>query len=552
MLIEMRSKAFKEKGKIRPPIIFKPGLNVILGGANGENSIGKSSALLAIDFIFGGSTYVKTDAVKQVGHHTIYFCFEFEGAPYYFARDTRYPDTVHLCDNTYKLTEDSYTLDEFTDWLKVKYHLDLPELKFRNTISRFFRIYGKPNCDEKQPLKIRPQEGMEGAIDTMIKLFDRFKFIEGYRQNLTIQSEQQKAFRDARKYQFIPSLVDGKAKYDDNVEKIESLKLAREQLSQESNNDVSKEQIQLGNQRLALKNEVYQLNRKIQQNKSKISLLNVNLETGLYPTEADFKSLMEYFPNVNLRRIHEVEGFHQKLAIILNDEFVKERESLESENKELEEVVNGLELQMSEMGVSTQLSPEFLDQYSRISRKIHELETQNEAYTKLNELNEKKRRAKQALDQSIEGILSELEVAINAEMKELNNRLFDEKRKAPLLRLKAFNSYSFFTPDDDGTGTNFKGLVLFDLAALRLSRLPAIAHDSLIFKNIEDESVDGIMQLYSESEKQIFIAFDRTNSYESTTAKIAYDNTRLELGKNGQELYGEDWKLEENDNASKL
>ena len=124
--------------------------------------------------------------------------------------------------------------------------------------------------------------------------------------------------------------------------------------------------------------------------------------------------------------------------------------------------------------------------------------------------------------------------------------------KAPLLKLKAFNSYSFFTLDDDGTGTNYKGLVLFDLAALRLSRLPAIAHDSLIFKNLEDESVDGIMQLYNDSEKQIFIAFDRASSYKQNTAKIAYDNTRLKLDKNGQELYGEDWKLEENNNVSKL
>ena len=261
---------------------------------------------------------------------------------------------------------------------------------------------------------------------------------------------------------------------------------------------------------------------------------------------------MEYFPNVNLRRIHEVEGFHQKLAIILNDEFAEERESLESENKELEEIVNGLELKLSELGVSTQLSPEFLEQYSRISRKIYELEAQNDAYTKLNDLNEKKRRAKHALDQSIESILSEIETQINAEMKELNSQLFDENRKAPLLKLKAFNSYSFFTLDDDGTGTNYKGLVLFDLAALRLSRLPAIAHDSLIFKNLEDESVDGIMQLYNDSEKQIFIAFDRASSYKQNTAKIAYDNTRLKLDKNGQELYGEDWKLEENNNVSKL
>lgn len=48
MLIEMTSPVFKEKGKTRPPIHFKDGLNVVLGKEDGENSIGKSSALLAI------------------------------------------------------------------------------------------------------------------------------------------------------------------------------------------------------------------------------------------------------------------------------------------------------------------------------------------------------------------------------------------------------------------------------------------------------------------------------------------------------------------------
>ncbi|MCH4075371.1 MAG: hypothetical protein LKE87_11270, partial [Solobacterium sp.] len=43
---------FREKGKERPPIKFKPGLNVVLGKEDGANSIGKSSALLAIDFVF--------------------------------------------------------------------------------------------------------------------------------------------------------------------------------------------------------------------------------------------------------------------------------------------------------------------------------------------------------------------------------------------------------------------------------------------------------------------------------------------------------------------
>ena len=67
MLIEMTSPVFKEKGKVRPPIRFKEGLNVVLGKEDGENSIGKSSALLAIDFVFGGDTYLPAMASSILG-----------------------------------------------------------------------------------------------------------------------------------------------------------------------------------------------------------------------------------------------------------------------------------------------------------------------------------------------------------------------------------------------------------------------------------------------------------------------------------------------------
>ncbi|WP_314793686.1 hypothetical protein [Eggerthia catenaformis] len=39
MLIEMKSPAFKERGKERPPITFKEGLNVVLGKEDGAMSM---------------------------------------------------------------------------------------------------------------------------------------------------------------------------------------------------------------------------------------------------------------------------------------------------------------------------------------------------------------------------------------------------------------------------------------------------------------------------------------------------------------------------------
>lgn len=77
MLGGMKSPAFKEKGEVRPKIEFHPGLNVVLGKEGGENSIGKSSAMLAIDFVFGGNAYLSGDGVNHIGDHTIFFAFEF-------------------------------------------------------------------------------------------------------------------------------------------------------------------------------------------------------------------------------------------------------------------------------------------------------------------------------------------------------------------------------------------------------------------------------------------------------------------------------------------
>lgn len=188
MLVEMRSPVFKEKGEERPPIKFGEGLNVVLGKEDGAMSIGKSSALLAIDFVFGGSTYVKSDGVKHEGHHTIFFTFEFDGVKYYFARETGDPNTIHICDfcnDQYELTGNSYTKDQYTNWLKKQYHMDFEGLSFRIAVSSFFRIYGKKNTDELNPLQGIPGQNMDKSITSILTIFDKYKDIEIFKDSVT-------------------------------------------------------------------------------------------------------------------------------------------------------------------------------------------------------------------------------------------------------------------------------------------------------------------------------------------------------------------------------
>lgn len=544
MLIEMWSPVFIENGKVRNKIVFKNGLNVILGKEDGENSIGKSSAMLAIDFVFGGNTYINSDGVKHIGHHTIFFTFEFDRKKYHFARNTAIPDEFQYCTKDYEQIGIYKTRAEFTNWLKQMYHIDFLGLSFRLTVSSFFRIYGKENNDERRPLRGRPGQGMQESIDILVKLFDRYKDIEAYNAQLAEQKKKLEAFKEARRYDFISNLVGGKKALDDNNEKIRSLESQLLILTENTEREYPEEDVEKSKVKTELFNQKLVAETELQSKQRKLKLLNMSIEYGLYPTEQDLESLTEFFPDVNLRKIYEVEKYHQKLATILSDQFEAEKEKLQTEIATFEGIIKVILTQINELGFVGNVSKEFLDRYSEIKGEISALERQNQAFLTQQELTDAKKRADELLKKGIEDTLITIETDLNKKMKEYNDSLFDESRKAPTLHFKEYNSYTFETPDDTGTGSNFKGMVIYDLAVLNTTSLPAIAHDSLILKNISDNAIDGIMKIYAQSQKQIFIAFDKQAAYPENTRNILKRNKILQLSDNGCELYGQSWNKE--------
>ena len=119
MLYEIYCDLFGEKidGKFIPRgrIKFRPGLNTILGDKKAENSIGKSTFLLVVDFCFGGGDYLdsnitKNDVVGFVGNHTINFAFKFGGRIEYYSRSTINPDEVVHCDEDYNAVGEQITI----------------------------------------------------------------------------------------------------------------------------------------------------------------------------------------------------------------------------------------------------------------------------------------------------------------------------------------------------------------------------------------------------------------------------------------------------------
>ena len=552
MLVEMKSPAFKEQGKERPPIVFKPGLNVVLGKEDGAMSIGKSSSLLAIDFVFGGDTYIRSDGVKHEGHHPIYFAFQFDEKKYFFARDTGNSDTFFICNKNYEYTGDVWTKSEYLTWLKKQYKIDFVGLSFRTVLSSFFRVYGKKNIDELNPLLGVPGQNMDKSITTLVTLFDRYKDIEKFKENVEVHKQRLEAYKAARKYQFISDLVGGQKKYEENLLAIRDLELQLSTLMEKAEQGHSEEEIELNKKKAALTNEKLAYEKAIHAREMKLRLVSMSLEYGLYPTEADMTALQEFFPGVNIRKLYEVENYHQKLAKILDAQFAAEKAFIEAEIADLQKHLDIINARIRSLGFVGNISREFLEQHSKIKGEIDALNTQNQAFLKQRELQAAKANADAVLKKGIEDILHEIEDTLNAKMKEFNDSLFATKKKPPRVHFNAYNSYRFETPDNTGTGSNFKGLIVYDLAVLFTTALPAIAHDSLLFKNLGKDVEDGIFRIYTSTAKQIFIAYDKQGDCRPETQKILNDNCVLRLSTDNCELYGRSWDTEEENNENEL
>ncbi len=136
---------------------------------------------------------------------------------------------------------------------------------------------------------------------------------------------------------------------------------------------------------------------------------------------------------------------------------------------------------------------------------------------------------------------AQVQSTINALMKELNDRVYQGRKTSPTLEISDSSHYSFYTPNDSGTGSQCRGLIIFDLAILNNTPLPAIVHDSIILKNIEDYALCKLIELYASSTKQVFIAFDRDETYGDKMKQILNDTAVIKLSSGGHELFGKSW-----------
>ena len=533
MLIEIYCDKFKQQ-----TVTFNEGLSVVLGTEIADNSIGKSTFLMIVDYAFGGKTYANSkDIIENVGEHYLYFTFRFNNQIYKFCRHSIKIDEIWECDNNYKKIK-KIDSKQYNNWLNEKYDILLPDLSFRDAVGRYIRVYSKNNCNEKYPLQYKVGEKPESAILALLKLFNLYVQIKSFKEADLESKENLSIYKKAQNLDYVENIT--KVDFTRNKRRILQITDEIEKLSKNIENglfdiDIVASEEAIETKRLLSKNK--RIRNKILAN---YKTINENAQYQFSITTDNINALKKYFPNVDINSINEIENFHNKISEIFKSELQEQKDKLKSELSEYDKTINELEEKLKKLINNPNLSRLILSKHAELLREKEYLQKQNNSYEKLQDLKNLEKENSERLKNIKNTIYSELQFKINEEMKKINNKIYGDTCNSPILHFTEKN-YNFYTPNDTGTGIACKGLVVFDLSILNLTKLPLLVHDSVFLKQITDNAIEHILRFYIESNKQIIIALDKQTSYTLEANKILNEYSVLKLGINQNALFGKEW-----------
>lgn len=507
-------------------IDFKNGLNIILGDLVGTNSIGKTTMLYIIDYVFGGSSYVPKNKVviDKIGDHTVFFAFEFDKM-YYFSKKTSTDDVTEYSDH-YSTVKQIMPNAKYLEFLKDKYNLQNTNDSFRNIIGRFSRIYRMGTSNPQEPFASTEKEPKDNSIKMLLNLFEKSQLINEIRKQKDQVNGELKTFNAAKKIDLVPTIT--KREMDKNVKEIISLEREKEEITLDGQLTaltvdaiVSKEVVELRNRKskyiIALTSV-----------ENDITKLSISKEKE-YPI--NYQGLNELFPDISIKKIEEIQSFHKTLKENLSLEILEYISVLENKKRLLLIEISKCDEELKKISNTKQVPIAILSKYSSLDQRIAKMTIDNNFYLRGEDIKKRKKLANEAYDKAVNETISEIELTINRGIvgyRELIEKK-DENQSPPRLELQTTN-YKMDFNVDTGTGTAFSTLIILDLIMLKETKLPYVIEDTIIFKHISNLRMKKIIDVYNKNDdKQIFIALDKINDYGKEFADIANKKKVVEL-----------------------
>lgn len=542
MLTRIDCPRFRQK-----TISFHAGLNVVLGDNAGSNSIGKSCLLMVVDYAFGGTdlTTKMSNIVDALGHHHYDFSFQFATGPALFRRTTATPSRVYRCGTSFEDIRAELTLDEFSSWLAEQYQLDPREVSFRSCVSPFVRVWGRETLDVSHPLHAARREPSSAVQSRFLGIMGGYGKIDGLSKQHSDASSKLKALDAAIRSEIVPRIAH--VQYRQNQQKQLELEKQLEQIRMKlaafavSIKDIlSKEAAEISARKEVL------LNERARQT-ARLARFQTNLN-GIPPISArELEEIRALIPTINLDRLRTIEGFHRGLTQILSKEITNAYHNCEIQVHEIDTEIDTLNKWLQTSASRLAAPPELIENLLKLISEKHRLETMNNTYDQRKQLVQEVSNLRTQLDTTRQTLLSSYANDFNRSMEVIASTILSGEQKRPILSTsKASIELSF--PTDKGTGSAFSGLLIFDIAALRLTPLPIIIEDSLLFANIQPSSMQRLIDLYASTPKQIFMAIDKVDVLYNDTASPLYEKAVTRLSREAP-LYDKDWRSSQPEGA---
>lgn len=525
---------------VEKDIKIYPGLNVVVGDDQGANSIGKSTFLMIVDFAFGGESYItyNRDVITNIGNHDITFTFIFNKKIMRFRRYTEAPDIVILVNSNDKDNE-KITIEDYKNRLSRSYGLNHIEASFRQIVSLYCRIWGKENHNVFDPLLDFPKQPAKDAVLTLMKVFDKYEPVRKLEHAFGELESKKKALNQAFSYSYINEI--NKTKYSHN--KVELAEGEKEILSIQNELRAFALSIQQVTDRniLTLKNEKDELGRIHNRLLNKRQRLELALNEGSVFSSGLVKSLYEFFPSVNVKKIEEIERFHSGIRRILKAQMTEEINETQANIDEVEIRIEQLNSEISSRLSDVENPEQIIERVVRVSSKINQLRTDNSFYEKSNSLDHARKKAKTDLSDVKDNILADLQSIINRNLVMVSEDVQGPNKKAPEIVFEK-STYSFKVFEDTGTGKAYIDLVLLDLVISMLAKVPVLVHDSFLHKNIANPTVENVFAYYQKLQKQVFVSIDELPKFSRKMNDLVNSCCVLRLS-DSRLLFGKDWRV---------
>ena len=489
---------------------------------------------------------LNNDVTKNVGEHSVEFAFKFGEDIYRFSRSTNDLIYVYECDENFQPKPDSRMyIDTYCEFLAKQYGMDNLTATFRELVSGYFRIYGRNNYDERHPLRAHGNDTMEAGIRRLLQLYGKYGAIGDLAGLYEAAQEKETTHKNALKHQYIRGVTNA-SDYEANKKIIAELQERKEKLASDSAEGLLDLDSLQATRLSDLKKKLAGLRRQRGKLRSQIRAMESDMEMDESSFKRDYGELTEFFPEVDIKHIEEIDAFHRQLKSVLKSQYKDNQKKLNDALELLDMQISVLEREVSDINDEPHLTKAVLDDYASLDREMKNLRDANEYYESHKVLHQTTADLQARLDKLVNETTAELQTDINIGLRDLNKKVCEPGVSAPRLTINGAKTYTYSIKNDTGTGSQTRGMLLFDLLSLENTNLPAVIEDSMSLKQVEDQVILNIFELFNESKKQVFVTIDKGESYsvDQTIPEILEKTTVLELSA-GHELYGRSWNKEE-------